>query len=118
MVMKERLLGAGEMNRRLEIFEKNYAKGSSGEPKLGDPQSLGHRYANRVDGNGTEEEDGQLVGVALAVFTMRYDSALASKATRLIIRDLDGDWEVSSPAEMLGSRARQMKLKCVRYGET
>ncbi len=116
--MNDKLLKAGDFNRRVEILEKTTSTSSTGEKKFGSPNSLGHRYANRNDGVGTQEVEGQLIGVGLTVFTFRNDSILVGKSSRLLIRDIDGDWEVSAPIQLVDTRGRQIMLKCIKYGES
>ncbi|WP_422858776.1 hypothetical protein ACOKFD_15660 [Flagellimonas sp. S174] len=118
MGVKGALLKAGDFNRRVEILEKNTITSTSGEKKKGAPTSLGFRYAHRNDGMGSQEIEGQLIGVGISVFTFRNDTMFLGKSSRLIIRDYDGEWEVSAPFELVDSRGRQIRMKCTKYGES
>ncbi len=115
--MADKLLGTGDFNRRVEFFEKTYVKNASGESIKTDV-SLGNRYVNRIDGVGSQDDDGQLLAVAVATFTMWYDPIIAIKASQLIINDGGIEWEIAGPFQMVDSKGRQMKLKCVARGES
>lgn len=112
----EKLSGAGEFNRRVEFFEKQYEKVNGEAVYI--LASLGHRFVRRDDSLGGQlSESGQLVGEQATVYRMWFDTVLASNVSQLVVRDSDGDWQVYGPTQFVGSLGRQMQFKCVRYGE-
>lgn len=115
--MNDRLLGTGEFNRQVEFFEKVKNKSASGEATT-TKQSLGKRFVKRVDGTGSQEEEGQLLSVAVATFQMWYDAVIAVKASQLIITDGGIDWQVAGPLQIVDAKGRQMQLKCIARGES
>ncbi|AGO49130.1 structural protein [Cellulophaga phage phi39:1] len=113
----DRLLGPGEFNRVVEVFEKTKTKTEAGEAVIS-KNLIGKRWVKRLDGVGSQEEEGNLIAVAVATYQMWYDPAIALKASRLIITDGGVDWQVSGPAQIIDSKGRQMQLKTVLRGES
>lgn len=106
---------AGQMNRRVEFFENTTQKNASGEP-IETEVSLGVRFVKRLDANGSEEEEGRLVALALCRFQMRFNADLFTKGATLFVRDFDGDWEVIGMPRLLSGRKRYMEVKCRKRG--
>lgn len=107
---------AGELNARVEIYENDETKNSSGE--LIDTEVLVvTRNVKRIDGGGSEIEEGRLQAIGNRKYQMRYDNTIALKASKLFVRDFDGDWQVFGPVQILGGRNRYMQLNCRKRGE-
>lgn len=107
---------AGEMTSRIEFFENITPVSDSGTVKRSTLQSLGTHQAKRMDGSPSVDNDDRLLDVSMAIYQMRFDNTLFTKGGKLIVRDFDGDWEVSGPPQVLGGRNRYMQFKCVKRG--
>ncbi len=103
---------AGELNRRVELFEFALVKSPTSE-KVRQESSLGKFWVSRQDLSGSEEEDGKLNAVAQVKFKMRYSQAIFKNANQYFFRDLDGDFYVNAVA-LIGGRNRMLELKCVK----
>lgn len=112
----DRLIPTGMMNRLVEFFEKTPSKSSSGEATYTNT-SLGKFWAYREDSAGSQDEgDGQLVGQAVASFTIWANAQILAKASDLIIQDTDGEYQAASPAQFVDSKGRQIKIKAIKSG--
>lgn len=107
---------AGQMTSRVLVLENTTTKSPGGE-LLEALNEIGTRSARRADRTGNEVENASLQGVAFTTFTLRYEEAIAVKASQLVIRDFDGDWQVVAPMAVVGGRRRYMDLKCRKRGE-
>lgn len=107
---------AGEMTSRIEFFENISPVSGSGTVKRSQLQSLGSHQAKRIDGTPSVDSDDRLLDVAIAVYQMRFVRSLFDKGGKLIVRDFDGDWEVSGPLQVMGGRNRYMQFKCTKRG--
>jgi len=107
---------SGEMTAQVEFFENQVAKNSSGEA-IDTRVSLGKRHVKRLDAVGSEDADGSVLGLSVCRFQMRYEPALALKASTLEVDDFDGTWSVIGPMVLLDGRRRYMEIKCRKRGE-
>lgn len=108
---------AGELNRRIEFFENVTVTNTAGEP-IETPNSLGKRFAKRVDATGSEDDDGRLIGLGVCRFQVRFDATLFTKGSKLFIQDFEnGKWEVAGPPSLMDGRKRYMEFKCRKRGE-
>lgn len=107
----------GEMNSQVEFFENTSTKNQYGE-SIEEKVSLGKRHVKRIDALGGQETDGTVVGLAVCRYQMRYENALAAKASTLEIVDFDGTWEVAGPFRLLEGSRRYMELRCRKRGES
>lgn len=114
--MAKRLLGAGELRNRIEFFENITPVSDSGTVKRSALQSLGKYWANRTDASPSVDDDDRLLDISVTVYQMRFVSSLFDKGGKLIVRDFDGDWEVSGPLQVTDGRKRYMQFKCVKRG--
>lgn len=107
---------AGELTRRIEFFENVTVTNTAGEP-IQTPQSLGKRWAKRVDATGTQEDDGRIIGLGVCRYLVRFDSELFSKGSALLIKDFEDEyWQVAGPPSIHGGRKRYMEFKCRKRG--
>lgn len=111
----DKLIPTGKLNRFVEFFEKTTVKSPSGEA-IQTSTSLGGFWAYREDSAGSQDEDGQLIGQAVASFTIYNHPEIQAKASDLIIVDSDGEYQAASPAQFVDSRARQIKIKAIKVG--
>jgi len=108
----------GQLNRSVEIFLYIDVTTSTGEA-VKTPQSYGQKFAKRINPQGGEELDGRLVPLGVCRFIIRYNLHILDNGTKYFVRDLDGDWEINSVAEVEGDnsqRRRFMELKCTKRG--
>lgn len=107
---------SGEMNVQVEFFENTEAKNASGE-LVPTEQTLGKKMAKRTDGSGSENLDGRLEAMGTRNYQLRFDTNIAARASELFIRDVDGDWQVHGPIQLLDGRNRYMQINCRKRGE-
>ncbi len=116
---------SGRLNRKVEFFENVTSKDQSGE-SIEVENLLKSRMVHRIDAVGDESAagdsaygigGGRLLALAVCKFQMRFDKDIAAKASRLFIRDFDGDWQVVGPFRLLDSRRRYIELRCRKRGE-
>jgi len=108
---------SGQLNARVEFFENTNTSNDSGEV-IESKTSLGFKMTHRIDAVGDEDNDGRLLGLSVCRFQLRFDAAIFTKASELMITDFDGDWDVVGPARLLDARRRYIELRCRKRGES
>ena len=105
---------AGQFNRRVEMFVEQKTDDATGERTL-QYVSQGKRWAYRKDTKTTQDEQGQLVGLSMVEYVIRYNAEIMQNGLVYIIRDFDGDFDVVGPPQLVGEgrgRKRYIILKC------
>lgn len=106
---------AGEMNSAIEFYRVIPGKNDQGEANDA-PTLLSTRMAKRDDMGGQEVQEGKSIGQFTRQYHVRYDPEIMVNANQLMIRDFDGDWNVTNIG-LTGSRKRYMTIKCIKRGQ-
>ena len=114
--MQQKFIPAGALNRRVEAFRYTDTSNAQAEA-VKSAVSLGYVRVNRRDVAQSEDEYGRLVALSVCRFVMRYREDFLQNGTKYFIRDLDGDYEVTS-VTVLPTRQRNkfLELKTSKIG--
>lgn len=114
-MVKDNFPMAGELTSSIEFFEKTGSTSTSGIAGS-TSVSLGKYYAKRMDSRAGTEFDGRVIDLTKVVYQMRFVSTLFQKSGRLIVRDLDGDYDIVGPIHVMGGRQRYMQFQAQKRG--
>ena len=113
--MSNKGLFAGELNAPIELFEWITAQNEVSE-SIKSLQSLGVKFAKRMDISGTEQLDGRLISLSVCKYIVRYDATLLREGTKYVVRDQDGDYDINSVATFGQKRNKFIEIKCSKRG--
>lgn len=99
----------GSLNRRIKIYKTILAENATGEQE--EATALFKKvWASLNDVSGTEKEEEKIIMLNVRKYTVRFNKELFLNATKMLIEDTDGFYDINA-VEMLG-RNRFLILKC------
>ena len=101
----------GTLDRKINIYETTKVKSPNGE--LIETEVLyKNTWANSKDRTSNEEEEGKIWLYAARNYTIRYDATIVQRGEMMIIRDFDGDYNITG-IELVG-RKHYIILKTIK----
>lgn len=98
----------GTLDRRVELVKYTSVKSSTGAPEKTE-QSLGTFWAKIDDVSGSEGIEGQVISLAVRKYIMRYQPQLVADGVLIYIKDVDGQYNINSVANL--GRKEYLELK-------
>ena len=107
---------AGDLDKYVERFGKDYAESSTGE-RVETEVSKGKIKVKRIDGSGKEDEEGRLIPLKVCRFICRFSIERLENIRKDYLRDIDGDYHVIDVSIYGQGRNRFLELKARLRGE-
>ena len=101
----------GTLDRKINIYETTKVKSSTGE-YIETEVLYKNTWAKSDDKTSDEEEEGKIWLYASRNYTIRYDENIVQRGEQMLIRDFDGDFNVTGI--LLIGRKHYVLLKTIK----
>ena len=109
--MMKKDITIGQLDRKINIYETTKVKSSTGE-YIETEVLYKSAWAKSDDKTSDEDEEGKIWLYASRDYTIRYDENIVQRGEQMLIRDFDGDYNVTGI--LLIGRKHYVLLKTIK----
>lgn len=89
----------GQLDRRISIYQLTRVKTDTGATDTVEVL-FGDFWCKPIDISGSEDSDGKVIALNVRQYAVRYDAALEQSGVKMFVRDVDGDYNIHSIAQV------------------